>query len=101
MKAVSPEVVEMSGRHPERTIFTRFIPPEEVDDMPGMWRLYYEKRAAMTRSRLPPKMLDLVSALSLRHLPEFRDRYVRGEALRSHQCDGLGRGSVRGAGPRR
>lgn len=64
MKAVSPEVVEVSGRHPERTVFTRFIPPVRAQDMPGMWRRYYEKWAVMTRSHLPPQMLDLVPALS-------------------------------------
>ena len=64
MLAVSPQVVEVSSRHSDRTIFTRFIPPETAEDAPGMWRHYYEKWADMTRSRLPEELLDLVPQLS-------------------------------------
>jgi nicotinamidase-related amidase len=63
MKAVSPQVVEISERHPERTIFTRFITPKEAGDRPGMWRRYYEKWSVMTQSQLPPEMLGLVPQL--------------------------------------
>lgn len=64
MKAVSPQVVEVSERHSYRTIFTRFIPPEKAEDMPRMWRRYYEKWSVMTRSQLPLEMLELVPPLS-------------------------------------
>jgi nicotinamidase-related amidase len=64
MRAVSPQVVEVSGRHADRTIFTRFIPPETADDASGTWRRYYEKWVDMTRSRLPAELLDLVPQLS-------------------------------------
>ena len=30
-----PVVATLAGRHPERTVFTRFIPPERPDQMPG------------------------------------------------------------------
>ena len=39
MERVLPVVVELAGRFPERTIFTRFIPPQRPDDMPGMWQV--------------------------------------------------------------
>jgi hypothetical protein len=32
-----------AGRHPERTLFTRFIPPQKPTDMPGMWQRYYTR----------------------------------------------------------
>jgi nicotinamidase-related amidase len=31
----------LANRHPERTVFTRFIPPERPEEIPGMWRRYY------------------------------------------------------------
>jgi len=37
MNRVLPVVVELASRHPERAVFTRFIPPECPDQMPGMW----------------------------------------------------------------
>ncbi|MDQ6869960.1 MAG: cysteine hydrolase [Pseudomonadota bacterium] len=42
MKTVLPRVAAIAKRFPERTIFTRFIPPQKPEDMPGMWRRYYE-----------------------------------------------------------
>src|SRR3954465_10186912 len=41
MSRVLPVVSELAGHHPERTIFTRFIPPKRPTDMPGMWQRYY------------------------------------------------------------
>ena len=38
MDRVLPVVAALANRHPERTVFTRFIPPERPDQMPGMWR---------------------------------------------------------------
>jgi len=38
MDRVLPVAAALANRHPERTVFTRFIPPERPDQMPGMWR---------------------------------------------------------------
>ena len=35
---VLPNVLEIAGRHPERTIFTRFIPPQDPEHADGAWR---------------------------------------------------------------
>jgi nicotinamidase-related amidase len=43
MDRVLPIVAELASRHPERTVFTCFIPPERPDRMPGMWQRYYTK----------------------------------------------------------
>jgi hypothetical protein len=44
---------------PERTVFTRFIPPERPDQMPGMWRRYYTRwRMAARRLIIPAVMLS-------------------------------------------
>jgi nicotinamidase-related amidase len=38
MDRVLPVVCELAGRFAERTVFTRFIPPEKPTDLPGMWQ---------------------------------------------------------------
>ncbi|MBB3318327.1 nicotinamidase-related amidase [Rhizobium sp. BK181] len=63
MKEVSPQVVALAERHPEATIFTRFVPPRKAEDMTGMWRAYYEKWGMMTRDNLDTALIDLVPAL--------------------------------------
>jgi hypothetical protein len=42
MKEVSPQIQEIAQRHPQLTVFTRFVPPKRLEDMSGMWRSYYE-----------------------------------------------------------
>ncbi len=56
-------ILEVASRFPERTVFTRFIPPPSSADAPGMWSTYYEKWPMMTRTRLEPALVDLVSDL--------------------------------------
>lgn len=63
MKEVSPQVQEIAQRHPQRTVFTRFVPPKRAGDVSGMWRQYYEKWDSMTLDRLGPNMVDLVPSL--------------------------------------
>lgn len=60
---ILPQVVELSRRHAERTVFTRFIPPRRPEDMPGAWREYYRRWRAMTRQTLDERLLDLVAPL--------------------------------------
>ncbi|MBY5334824.1 cysteine hydrolase [Rhizobium leguminosarum] len=64
MVRISPQIEELAGRHPSRTIFTRFLPPERADDMPGKWRDYYRKWWMMTGEHLPRDLIDLVSSLA-------------------------------------
>lgn len=64
MERVSPEVLEVVGRHPERTIFSRFLPPLRAADATGMWRTYYEKWWMMTAEHLPAEMYGLLPELA-------------------------------------
>lgn len=64
LKRVLPAVEALAERAPERTVFTRFIPPETPQEAPGAWRHYYERWENMTRSRQPASMFDLVPTLA-------------------------------------
>jgi nicotinamidase-related amidase len=63
MRNISPQIQEVAKRHPQQTIFTRFVPPKRAADVQGMWRSYYEKWDTMTLDRLGPEMVDLVPSL--------------------------------------
>lgn len=68
MTRVLPVVEEIAGRHAERTVFTRFIPPATPDDIPGAWRRYYQRWHSLTLSELDPALLELMPALA-RYVP--------------------------------
>jgi nicotinamidase-related amidase len=55
-------VTEIIERHPEQTIFTRFIPPDNWRHRPGAWRDYFYKWQEMTLEHLPGDMLDILPA---------------------------------------
>lgn len=63
MRLILPRVEEISTRHCDKTIFTRFIPPRHASDMTGMWKPYYEKWDMMTLEHLGVDMVDLVPSL--------------------------------------
>lgn len=68
MRQVLPNVCQVVEMFPTRTIFTRFIPPESLDDAPGAWRRYYEKWPQMLRQNLDSDWLRLLPELEI-HLP--------------------------------
>ena len=60
---VLPDVLAVAERHPDRTIFTRFIPPQDPEHVDGAWRDYYQRWRSMTRDRIDPHLLELVEPL--------------------------------------
>ena len=64
MPRVTPKVEQLVARAPERTIFTRFIPPEKPEDAPGRWRTYYKKWSHVTRRQLDHRLIDLLAVLT-------------------------------------
>ena len=64
MDRVLPVVAAIAQRFPERTVFTRFITPMRPNDMPGMWRISYQKWRETTRERLDPGLLELLPLLA-------------------------------------
>lgn len=87
MDKVVPHVVELTQRHPERTIFTRFIPPPSPEDVPGAWRAYFQRWEEMTLDRMDRGLLGLVEPLqryvpparivNKRYYSAFRQTYLR------------------------
>jgi nicotinamidase-related amidase len=65
MDRLLPVAAALANRHPERTVFTRFIPPERPDRMPGMWQRYYARWRVATRERLDLRLLQLMPLLVL------------------------------------
>jgi len=61
---VMPMVVRLVEAAPERTVFTRFLPPRTLADAGGTWRRYYERWPMMTRDRLGEQPLALVPELA-------------------------------------
>jgi len=74
---VLPNVVAVTAAHPERTVFTRFLPAQSPGRGAGAWRRYYERWSTMTVDRLGPEMVDLVPDLA-RFVPPARicDKHV-------------------------
>lgn len=63
MPRILPNVALIAERHPERTVFTRFIPPRDPFGLPGAWQDYYRHWHAMTRESLDVRLLELVPPL--------------------------------------
>jgi nicotinamidase-related amidase len=98
MDRVLPVVTELASRHPERTVFTRFIPPERATDMPGMWQSYYTRWKDATREHVDSQLLELPPALAKLSPPATvidKTRYsafIGSELvdhLRAREADGL------------
>lgn len=61
-------IVELS---PQRTVFTRFIPPLTADAARGAWRAYFQQWHMMTRERMPAGLIELCAPLA-RFVPPAR-----------------------------
>jgi len=60
---VLPNVVDLCAICGEKSIFTRFLPPQRAEDAVGAWKKYYRKWEAVTLERLDPEFLELVDPL--------------------------------------
>ncbi|WP_244644419.1 cysteine hydrolase family protein [Azorhizobium oxalatiphilum] len=63
MPRVLPLVERLVSARPERTIFTRFVPPKHPEEMPGRWRAYYQRWHAATLSEMDPRLVGLMPEL--------------------------------------
>jgi nicotinamidase-related amidase len=60
LERVLPAVTRLTEAGRERTVFTRFVPPERPEDAVGAWRRYYAHWRDMTGERLDPRLIQLV-----------------------------------------
>src|SRR5690349_13335030 len=65
MRGVLPAVLRLAEAHAKQTAFTRFLPPEHPDQMPGTWRRYYRRWQQMTSQQIDPLLLELLPELRL------------------------------------
>jgi nicotinamidase-related amidase len=64
MERVLPTIASIVSRFQIRTIFTRFITPEDPEDRPGQWQHYFHRWHQATRKHLSPSALELVPVLN-------------------------------------
>ncbi|PTM94165.1 cysteine hydrolase family protein [Mycoplana dimorpha] len=64
MRRALPQVAAVADFRPERTIFTRFLPPDSAEQAVGAWKDYYRKWWMMTGEHLPRERLHLVAELA-------------------------------------
>jgi hypothetical protein len=70
MDRVLPIITELASQRRERTVFTRFIPPERATDAPGMAALLHameDRDARATRPCSARTRAATCKALSSRH----------------------------------
>ena len=60
---ITPNVLRLAERRPERTIFTRFTTPERPEDALGHWRAYYRRWRSVTTAEMDPAMFDPIEPL--------------------------------------
>ena len=77
LQRVLPTVVRLVALSPERTIFTRFVPPRAPEDAGGTWRRYYQRWAQFTLDKIDHELVNLVPELN-RFAPPARvlDKHV-------------------------
>jgi nicotinamidase-related amidase len=63
MQRVLPLVQRLAQAKIERTVFTRFVPQDNPEQMKGTWQRYYQRWRAMTGERIDLAMIDLVPPL--------------------------------------
>lgn len=64
MPRVLPIVRRIVAHAPERTIFTRFVPPQRPEDLPGTWQHFYVKWRQVTLQNLRPELVGLLPDLA-------------------------------------
>ncbi|QEL26816.1 cysteine hydrolase [Bosea sp. F3-2] len=63
LEKVLPAIEALCARHPDRTVFTRFIPAVRAGEGRGTWARYYRRWASVTLERIGDDAVRLVPAL--------------------------------------
>lgn len=91
---VLPAITEISRRHAEHTVFTRFIPAQNPDAAHGTWKRYYRRWAELTLDREGSALIGLAEPLQALVPPaRLLDKKVYSPWTEGH-FDALLRGSA-------
>lgn len=71
LEKVLPAIEALCARHPDRTVFTRFIPAVRAGEGRGTWARYYRRWASVTQERIGADAIRLVPPLE-RFVPPAR-----------------------------
>jgi len=63
LETILPMVARIAEHAPQRTIFTRFVPPPRPEEMHGTWQRYYQQWRALTLDHIDPRHLGLIAPL--------------------------------------
>lgn len=63
LEKVLPAVEALCEHRPERTVFTRFVPPQRPGEAVGSWTRYYQRWECVTGEALGPEFVRLVPIL--------------------------------------
>ncbi len=61
--SILPQVARIAGHQPERTVFTRFLPPKSLPDLPGQWSAFYRRWPQILAESGNPALFDLLPIL--------------------------------------
>lgn len=64
MAEILPNVLKLCEARPQKTLYARFIVPQNAGDATGQWKVYYDRWSAVTLDALDPAMLDLMAPLA-------------------------------------
>jgi nicotinamidase-related amidase len=71
LERVLPAMVRLAEARLQRTVFTRFVPPERPEEAVGAWRRYYRHWREMTADQLDPRLIELVPPLAALTPPAY------------------------------
>ncbi|MFM9844440.1 MAG: cysteine hydrolase family protein [Dongiaceae bacterium] len=60
---ILPQIARIAGHRPGRTLFTRFLPPKSLPDLPGQWRAFYRRWPQMLAKNGNTALFDLLPVL--------------------------------------
>jgi len=67
---ILPNVLRLCRAFPERTLYARFVAPQDIDDAHGNWKAFYRRWPMITGARLDPALTDLVAPLAALAKPD-------------------------------
>jgi nicotinamidase-related amidase len=74
LRRILPQVLRLAKARPDRTICTRFVPPERPEDAAGSWRRYYQYWRTATLDRAGAAAVDLVPELAALNIVGLIDK---------------------------